>query len=76
MHGPLNLINMLDFWRDEQADDYMIPQSIKYRATAPFYAGENYRGLLERGAGTTSIKLWGHDGKGDVRVGMLGDVVD
>ena len=76
VHGPLNLINMLDFWRDEQPDDYMIPQSIKYRATAPFYAGENYRGLLERGSGTTLIKLWGHDGKGDVRVGMLGDVVD
>ncbi|KAL8669433.1 MAG: hypothetical protein Q9224_007739, partial [Gallowayella concinna] len=51
VHGPLNLINMLDFWRDVQEDDYSIPQSIKYRATAPFYAGERYRALLERGAG-------------------------
>ena len=76
VHGPLNLINMLDFWRDEQANDYMIPRSIRYRATAPFYAGEKYRALLERDAETTSIKIWGHDGKGDVRVGMLGDVVD
>ena len=76
VHGPLNLINMLDFWRDEQPDDYVIPTSIQYRATAPFYAGEKYRALLERNADRTSIKLWGHYGKGDVRVGMLGDVVD
>ena len=76
VHGPLNLINMLDFWRDEQANDYMIPRSIRYRATAPFYAGENYRALLERDADTTSIKIWGHDGNGNVVVGMLGDVVD
>lgn len=76
VHGPLNLINMLDFWRDVQADDYLIPKSIKYRATAPFYAGEKYRALLERGGDITSIKLWGQDGKGDVKVGMLGDVVD
>lgn len=75
VHGPLNLINMLDFWRDEQPNDYAIPRSIRYRAIAPFYAGESYRALLERGADTTSIKLWGHDGKGDVRVGMLSDVV-
>ena len=32
VHGPLNLINMLDFWREEQPDDYMIPISIWYRA--------------------------------------------
>lgn len=76
VHGPLNLINMLDFWRDEQADDFKIPSSIMYRATAPFYTGEQYRALLEKGNDTTWIKLWGHDGKGDVRVGMLGDVVD
>ncbi|KAM0795500.1 hypothetical protein BDR22DRAFT_871205 [Usnea florida] len=76
VHGPLNLINMLDFWRDENADDCAMPRSIAYRATAPFYAGETYRALLERGAGTTSVKVWGHDGRGAVRVGMLGDVVD
>ncbi|KAL8658890.1 MAG: hypothetical protein Q9226_000725 [Calogaya cf. arnoldii] len=74
VHGPLNLINMLDFWRDVQEDDYMIPQSIKYRATAPFYAGETYRALLEKGVGTTSIKLWGRSNSGDFRVGMLGDI--
>ena len=76
VHGPLNLIHMLDFWRDEQTDDYMIPRSIWYRALAAFYAGETYRALLERDGDRTSIKLWGHDGKGDVRVGMFADVQD
>ena len=76
VHGPLNLINVLDFWRDEQSNDYSIPRSIRYRATAPFYAGETYRALLERITDKTSIKLWGHDGKADIRVGMVGDVVD
>lgn len=54
----------------------MIPRSIWYRAIASFNAAERYRALLQREADTTSIRLWGHDGKGDVRVGMLGDVVD
>lgn len=74
VHGPLNLINMLDFWRDMQENDYTMPQSIHYRATAPFYAGEVYRALLEKGAETTSIKLWGRSSSGDFEVGMLGDV--
>ncbi|KAH7305932.1 hypothetical protein B0I35DRAFT_483681 [Stachybotrys elegans] len=41
VHGPLNLINMLDYWRDihgEQAD----LSDITYRAMAPIYAGEEY----------------------------------
>ena len=76
VHGPLNLVNMLDFWRDSNENDYMIPQSLHYRATAPFYADEQYRALLKRGTGSTSIRIWCQDGKGDVRVGMLGDFTD
>ena len=76
VHGPLNLINMLDFWRDMQTDDHKIPQSIRYRATAPFFVNEKYRALMEKHGETSSIKLWGRDGKGDVQVGMHGDVVD
>ena len=77
VHGPLNLINMLDFWRDTQATkDVEVPKSIKYRATAPFYVNEEYRALLEPGVQKeSSIKLWGNDGKGEVRVGMTGDIV-
>lgn len=77
VHGPLNLINMLDFWRDTRAQgDYEVPKSIRYRAVAPFYADEKYRALLEEGEdGATHVKLWGNNGKGDVRVGMMGDIV-
>ena len=77
VHGPLNLVNMLDFWRDEKDHGgYAIPRSIRYRATIPFYAGEKYTGLLEATSGKTSVKLWGNDGKGNAKVGMVGDLVD
>lgn len=76
VHGPLNLINMLDLWRDAQPDESgIVPKSIRYRATAPIYVNERYRGLLEQRQGRASIvKLWGSDGQGGVRVGMTGDI--
>ena len=80
VHGPLNLINMLDLWRDSQQGDrgngYAIPASINYRATAPFYVGERYRGILQAEGGKTAVRLWGLDGKGGSRVGMMGDILD
>ncbi|MDI1488236.1 MAG: hypothetical protein OHK93_007510 [Ramalina farinacea] len=80
VHGPLNLINMLDLWRDSQQGDrgngYAIPASINYRATAPFYVGERYRGILQAEGGKTAVRLWGIDGKGGSRVGMMGDIVN
>ena len=78
VHGPLNLINMLDFWRDARGHqgEYDVPKSIRYRATAPIYAGEPYRGLLERGEeGAVHVKLHGNDGKGSTKVGMMGDIL-
>jgi hydroxyacyl-ACP dehydratase HTD2-like protein with hotdog domain len=43
VHGPLNLINMLDCWRDvHHPDGSGVPKSISYRALAPIYAGEDY----------------------------------
>lgn len=43
VHGPLNLINMLDFWRDiREAEEGTVPKSISYRATSPLYVGEPY----------------------------------
>lgn len=76
VHGPLNLINMLDLWRDSQPDGALeVPRSIRYRATAPIYVNEQYRGVLERrDAGASNIKLWGSDGQGGVRVGMAADI--
>ena len=76
VHGPLNLINMLDLWRDSQPDGALkLPHIIRYRATAPIYVNEQYRGVLERrDAGASNIKLWGSDGQGGVRVGMAADI--
>ncbi|KAH8724454.1 hypothetical protein GQ44DRAFT_279540 [Phaeosphaeriaceae sp. PMI808] len=50
VHGPLNLINMLDFWRDSarKGDADAVPKSIAYRAMSPLYVGEPYRILLEK----------------------------
>ncbi|KAL2257070.1 hypothetical protein VTK26DRAFT_711 [Humicola hyalothermophila] len=44
VHGPLNLINMLDYWRDIHGSGGGLRlRSINYRAIAPLYAGEPYR---------------------------------
>ncbi|KAI1127077.1 hypothetical protein F5Y10DRAFT_201387 [Nemania abortiva] len=42
VHGPLNLISMLDYWRDHCASGGRKVQAIDYRAEAPVYAGETY----------------------------------
>jgi hydroxyacyl-ACP dehydratase HTD2-like protein with hotdog domain len=43
VHGPLNLINMLDFWRDVYSKgDISTPSKISYRAVAPLYVGDEY----------------------------------
>ncbi|KAF2135046.1 hypothetical protein P153DRAFT_279757 [Dothidotthia symphoricarpi CBS 119687] len=50
VHGPLNLIHMLDFWRDtaKSGDTQAVPQSVTYRAMSPLYVREPYRILLEK----------------------------
>jgi hydroxyacyl-ACP dehydratase HTD2-like protein with hotdog domain len=50
VHGPLNLINMLDFWRDSArgGGEAAVPKSIAYRAMSPLYVDEPYRILLEK----------------------------
>lgn len=48
VHGPLNLVNLLDLWRDVRKEgEYSTPASITYRATWPLYADEEYRAALE-----------------------------
>ncbi|KAI1173456.1 hypothetical protein F4777DRAFT_557810 [Nemania sp. FL0916] len=43
VHGPLNLINMLDYWRDHCVDGERRIIEVHYRAVAPVYAGEIYQ---------------------------------
>ncbi|KAJ9152020.1 Mesaconyl-c4 hydratase [Pleurostoma richardsiae] len=42
VHGPLNLISILDYWRDVHGQGTQQPSQITYRAMAPIYAGESY----------------------------------
>ncbi|QSZ36320.1 hypothetical protein DSL72_007446 [Monilinia vaccinii-corymbosi] len=87
VHGPLNLIHMVDFWRDvmsgtrashsrdrsnaEAHDDVLVPKRITYRATGPLYVGETYRILME--AGTENVmEVRIVDGFG--KVAMLGRI--
>lgn len=74
VHGPLNLISILDLWRDTQASSAsaggdigkVMPERITYRATSPLYVEDEYRIVLEEG---------GSQGVGEVRILALGDVV-
>ena len=49
VHGPMNLLSMLDMWRDERGsrEGVSYPRQIDYRATSPVYAGEGYRIMME-----------------------------
>ena len=76
VHGPLNLINILDFWRDEVNDGgYSSPASIRYKATSPFYAGMKYRALLELNDKTTFVRLCDSDANNNMRTGMVADLM-
>lgn len=74
VHGPLNLINMLDLWRDVQikkGSGRKLPRKISYRATSPIYADEPYRIVLEDGEnGVEECKVVDSSGV----VGMLGRI--
>ncbi|KAK5633604.1 hypothetical protein RRF57_009318 [Xylaria bambusicola] len=42
VHGPINLVCMLDYWRDHCQPEGRVLKEISYRALAPIYAGETY----------------------------------
>jgi hydroxyacyl-ACP dehydratase HTD2-like protein with hotdog domain len=45
VHGPLNLILMVDLWRGVYGGkgEEVVPKRVSYRATNPVYAGDRYR---------------------------------
>lgn len=44
VHGPLNLISLLDYWRDVHGGAFgQCPREVAYRAVSPVYAGEKYQ---------------------------------
>ncbi|KAF2715801.1 hypothetical protein K504DRAFT_365551 [Pleomassaria siparia CBS 279.74] len=78
VHGPLNLINMLDFWRDtaHAEEKGTLPKSIRYRAMSPLYMSEPYRILLHKEEksekdGEWNAEIWDSYGK----IGMKGIIV-
>lgn len=71
VHGPLNLISILDLWRDTRASasgvdgGLVLPEKIAYRATSPLYAEEEYRVVLdeEAGDGVARVRILRPDGE-------------
>ncbi|KAK2810708.1 hypothetical protein FQN50_002751 [Emmonsiellopsis sp. PD_5] len=58
VHGPINLISILDLWRDVRGGgELVVPESITYRATSPLYAEEEYRIVLEEEAEGKGAKV-------------------
>lgn len=77
VHGPLNLISILDFWRDIQEQKGIDPQkiapaSIEYRATHPLYAKEEYQIALQVDGKLTRANIYNPDGI----VCMKADIVE
>ncbi|KAE8150534.1 hypothetical protein BDV25DRAFT_110509 [Aspergillus avenaceus] len=70
VHGPLNLISILDLWRDTRSTQgsdpaLMLPENISYRATSPLFAEDEYRVVLdEEGDGVGRVQIF--DPKGTV----------
>lgn len=77
VHGPLNLINMLDLWRDtaKEGIEGALPRSVKYRAMSPLYVGERYRILMsdakDKGWETEIVDSYGNTAmKGTIDEGL------
>ncbi|RTE81894.1 hypothetical protein BHE90_003602 [Fusarium euwallaceae] len=57
VHGPLNLINLLNYWRDIHGNGEG-PRDIKYRAMSPLYAGETYNIRTDGVRDVEGGKVW------------------
>ncbi|OBS22476.1 hypothetical protein FPOA_08813 [Fusarium poae] len=57
VHGPLNLINLLDYWQDIHGNGER-PRGISYRALSPLYAGQTYNIRTEAIRDTDNGKTW------------------
>ncbi|KAF2440119.1 hypothetical protein P171DRAFT_396296, partial [Karstenula rhodostoma CBS 690.94] len=73
VHGPLNLINMLDLWRDttKNGEEGALPASISYRAMSPLYVGEQYRILLKKDGNTWNTEIWDSFGKQSMKGNII-----
>lgn len=82
VHGPLNLVLMLDLWRDVKTSgqdsgevalpksdaEPIFPKRISYRNTKPLYAGSWYRiGMCGEEEGKTEIRVVDENGATSVK---------
>ncbi|KAK2880001.1 hypothetical protein FQN49_000665 [Arthroderma sp. PD_2] len=77
VHGPLNLISMLDFWREtrkegERYPEHTVPESVKYRATNPLYADEEYHIVLEDELKNSKVNIYNPEGKVSMNAEIIG----
>ncbi|KAL4885874.1 hypothetical protein BJY04DRAFT_214073 [Aspergillus karnatakaensis] len=88
VHGPLNLISILDLWRDtrglnkgpsdsiqtgEVDLNSILPEKISYRATSPIYAGDEYSIVLkEEGGGKGVVEVITPGGNVGMKAEILG----
>ncbi|KAI1939855.1 hypothetical protein LOZ12_000984 [Ophidiomyces ophidiicola] len=81
VHGPLNLVSILDFWRDAQEHgnanpEDMLPLSISYRATNPLYAGEEYQICLEMDGEYSKANIYNAEGVVCMKAEIKGPKID
>jgi hydroxyacyl-ACP dehydratase HTD2-like protein with hotdog domain len=57
VHGPLNLICSLDYWRDIHGHGRS-PSEITYRALSPLYAGQTYQIQTGEVGDTEDVPKW------------------
>ncbi|KAI1827763.1 hypothetical protein F4861DRAFT_287061 [Xylaria intraflava] len=74
VHGPLNLINMLDYWRDHCAGQGRRVKEISYRAVSPLYAGETYQVSARESEGKGDGLRWDMLVAREGRACMTGDI--
>lgn len=72
VHGPLNLINMLDYWRDHHES---MPREISYRAMSPIHAGQSYLIRTESTRGAEGGRAYDVVVERDGTVCMKGEIV-
>ncbi|KAK0671480.1 hypothetical protein QBC41DRAFT_386128 [Cercophora samala] len=76
VHGPLNLINLMDYWRDVHSQGGKVrAKGITYRALSPLYAGEEYTIGTERVMESEGGTRYGLVVKRGEAVCMRGEVV-
>jgi hydroxyacyl-ACP dehydratase HTD2-like protein with hotdog domain len=75
VHGPLNLINMLDYWRDHCSVDGGKVREISYRAVAPIYAGETYDISVQAHTAEEGSPLWAVLVQKEGRTCMTGEIL-